>query len=301
MRGGIVIGYEETPQGRDALELGGRFARALAARPLLVNVMPWPGDLAGVADVEAAMEEEAGALLARAAAQLEGLKPETLALANPSPGNALYTTAHETDAVLIVVGSSHRGAIGRVLAGNVARSLLGGAPCAVAVAPRGYADDPPHAVGRVGVAFDGSEEARAALDTAVGLARAEHAAIRLLTVAEPARYGLGTALTILTEAEFRDVEREAKQRALDEALAALPPELERDGSLLEGPPAAAIAEAATDCDLLVLGSRGYGPIRQVLLGDTAGAVIDSARCAVLVVPRAAGPDPLGLAASGGGP
>jgi uncharacterized membrane protein YgaE (UPF0421/DUF939 family) len=38
--------------------------------------------------------------------------------------------------------------------------------------------------------------------------------------------------------------------------------------------------------LLVLGSRGYGPVRSVLLGSVATRVISSAACPVMVVPRA---------------
>ena len=43
---------------------------------------------------------------------------------------------------------------------------------------------------------------------------------------------------------------------------------------------------AEDADLLVLGSRGYGPRRAVLLGGVSGRVVRRAACPVIVVPRA---------------
>ena len=69
-----------------------------------------------------------------------------------------------------MVGSSHRGKLGRVLPGSVGESLLRGAPCAVAVAPRGYAGAEHPAIGLIGVAYDGSEEAKLALGEAERLA-----------------------------------------------------------------------------------------------------------------------------------
>jgi nucleotide-binding universal stress UspA family protein len=46
-----------------------------------------------------------------------------------------------------------------------------------------------------------------------------------------------------------------------------------------------LEEVAADLDLLVLGSRAYGPVRRVLLGSVSGEVLKSAPCPVLVVPR----------------
>ncbi len=66
---------------------------------------------------------------------------------------------------MIVVGTSHRGTLGRVWAGSATEQVLHGAPAAVAVAPVDYAQRPEadRALRRVGVAYDGSPEAKAAL------------------------------------------------------------------------------------------------------------------------------------------
>ena len=57
-----------------------------------------------------------------------------------------------------MVGSSHRGALGRVLVGNVATQLLSGGPCPVLLAPRGLEDRAPLALWLIGVGFDDSGE-----------------------------------------------------------------------------------------------------------------------------------------------
>ena len=62
--------------------------------------------------------------------------------------------------------------------------------------------------------------------------------------------------------------------------------------LLHGEPADALAEAASDLDLLVLGSRGYGPVKGTVLGSVSARVMAAAACPVMVVPRGAGPTPL---------
>ena len=83
-----------------------------------------------------------------------------------SAARALYEYAEDQNADLIVVGSSHRGKLGRILPGSVGESLLRGAPCAVAVAPRGFARREHAGFGLIGIAYDGSEEADLALKQA---------------------------------------------------------------------------------------------------------------------------------------
>ena len=55
--------------------------------------------------------------------------------------------------------------------------------------------------------------------------------------------------------------------------------------VLAGDPAASLAMASAGLDLLVLGSRGYGPVRTALFGSVSRAVVSSAHCPVVVVPR----------------
>jgi nucleotide-binding universal stress UspA family protein len=56
--------------------------------------------------------------------------------------------------------------------------------------------------------------------------------------------------------------------------------------LKHGDPAATLEAQGVEVDLLVIGSRGYGPFRRALLGGVAAEVMRSAPCPVIVVPRA---------------
>jgi nucleotide-binding universal stress UspA family protein len=79
---------------------------------------------------------------------------------------------------------------------------------------------------------------------------------------------------------------EAQARAdLAAALATLPPTLVAHAILVDDAPTRALADRSRDLDLLVVGSRGYGPTRSVLLGGVAGRLIRRAGCPVVVVPR----------------
>lgn len=89
------------------------------------------------------------------------------------------------------------------------------------------------------------------------------------------------------EQAFLDKARDSFGKALEFAAAGVPPELEPQTVLLEGAFVESLAALGTDdVDLLVCGSRGYGPARRVLLGGVSSRLIRRARLPVAVVPRA---------------
>ena len=108
-----------------------------------------------------------------------------------SVGHGLHDAAVERGADLIVVGSSHCGLLGRIFAGDDVAATLRSAPCAVAVAPRGFAGSE-RALARIGVGYDRSLQAQTAMEAAKALAAREGARIRALGVATPPQ-GLTTA------------------------------------------------------------------------------------------------------------
>ncbi len=227
--------------------------------------------------------------------------------ASGEDGRELAELARSEAADLLVLGSSHRGPLGRVVPGATAGRLLGEATCAVAVAPPGFgksaegydgwhplsggADDPGLRV--IGVGFDGSHAAREALDAAVELALPNGAALRVYTVAHsyarpPAAGAGGQVPGIPSEAQaLRDL--------LHEVVAGLPSEARALPVFLRGNPADELIRAGeAGVDLLVLGSRPGGPIRRTLHGSVSNAVISEATCPVLICPagvRALQPTP----------
>lgn len=287
MTGAVVIGWEATPQGEDAVRLGRLLASALQAPITLATVFPLPAHLIPATEIAASLEREAPGIFARPKELLEEPDAGTRVVVDPSPARALQEIAEAERAALIVVGSCHRGALGRTMLGSVATSLLHGSPCPVAVAPRGFGKQAEQGnIRRIGVAFDGTAEGFAALETAIALARRfDDAAIGLLTVCEPQSYGIETTYAILTAADWEAAERNERRRVLDLGLARVPGDLRAEGRLLDGVPGPALAEAAEDFDLMVTGSRGYGPVRRTLLGSTAARLMGAAPRPVLVVPR----------------
>ena len=178
------------------------------------------------------------------------------------------------NADLIVVGSCARGMLGRVFVGDDARAALNGASCAIAVAARAYAAQPrPFAT--IGVGYNETTEAKAALAAARDIAAASGASIHALeAVSFPEYVYNALAFGIVT----RLVE-EANDR-----LAMLPGV---SGHAASGYAGEELAIFSADLDLLVVGSRSYGPLRRLVFGSTSAYLERHARCSLLVLPRPA--------------
>jgi nucleotide-binding universal stress UspA family protein len=257
---------------------------------------------AGFTEFEPAFEIEAREVLDEAPLDaLAGIEVEKHLVHGHSPAEGLHRAVAACDARLVVLGSSHHGTLGRVVAGSVAGHLLHGSPCAVAVAPRGYADDPHGSFRTIAVAYDGSREARAAAARAGDLALRSEATLRVISVATPPDFGwAGAGVVYPLRPETADDRLERTRNGLEELLEALPSPTRADGRVLHGQPAPQIVdECEKGVDLLVMGSRGYGTIGRVLLGSVSSAVIRHAPCPVLVLPQAAvAPEPAELESHG---
>jgi nucleotide-binding universal stress UspA family protein len=278
----VIAGYDTHPQGRDAVALGASLARALG-EPLLV---------ASVYDDRDAIPRQHVAALrdwAETAAEqaVRDLGDEVEATAAPAPGRSpahgLHDLAESENATAVVVGSSHRGAFGRVLAGNVASQLLSSSTCPVAVAPRGLAGDAVRPLQSIGVAFDGGAESWNALQVAAAFAAKAGATLTIIRALEP--------IVTLPETPVETEELLAAARArerleVERAVESVSQELEPDAHLVVGDPVHVLEREAHDgLDLLVLGSRGFGAAKRVLLGSVSGELVRLAACATLVVPR----------------
>jgi nucleotide-binding universal stress UspA family protein len=164
--------------------------------------------------------------------------------------------------------------------GSVAGSLLSGAPCNVVVAPKHYAAERHDAFRAIAVGYDGTPEAKLALRRAEGLAAPTNATLKILTVAAPPAVIPGAVgYTPAPEPPEPD-------KILGEALESVDSKLAAQGQRLDGSPASALVKACEDgADLLVLGSRGYGPLARTLLGSVSRKAAQDAPCPVWVVPR----------------
>ena len=131
------------------------------------------------------------------------------------------------------------------------------------------------------VGYDGMAESHAALEEAAKLATKFGASIRVIGVATPV-----PAIGAAAAAQAGTVGGPDFQSRLHEAVAGLPAELRAQPVLEKGEPVEKLLAAAEmGVDLLVLGSRGFGPVMRLLIGSVSSKVIRGAPCPVMVVPR----------------
>ena len=267
MYGTVVVGHDGTPAADAALRLAEQLAGDDA---LLVLARVVRADRPGEAESE--LERlRAGVTRAR--------RVETRVVTAHSAERGLVALAKEVAADLIVVGSDRRPQDYR--AHNVlGLRLLRGAPGAVAIASSRAEPEIRH----IGVAYDGSADAELALTAAYELAQRWRAAVTLYLALPP---------EVTEDLRAQLVYREACA-LLDAAADRAPEGVNPETVIVRGYASLALAERAEGVvDLLVVGSRPRGPIRQALLGSTSRALAVELDCAVLVTPRrsAAAPGP----------
>jgi nucleotide-binding universal stress UspA family protein len=272
----VLVGVDGSANGRDGIALASRLSEA-GAKLTLAHVHPGefhplhaatPGLLEAEheASVKLLEDERAGA----------GIEAELISVVAPSPGAGLHERAEEQGADLLVVGSCGRGAFGRVMIGDDTRAALNGAPCAVAIGARGYGARP-MPIAKIGVAYNGSPESVVALAKARELAQPTSAAVLARAVVTIPSYAYGGLMT----------------PALGEGIDAMISEANERMSELEDVQGRAVYGLATEelaafgdkLDLLVVGSRSYGPVRRLVLGSTSDYLERHARCSLLVLPR----------------
>lgn len=269
----VVVGFDGSDESRDALLLAKQFAGAEDAT-LHVAVVQWDWE-------PDQFPQRFASLFSQARRELGAQQFVEQPLKNSSAAEALHDLADELQPDLIVLGSTHRGKAGRILIGSVGERLLHGAPCSVAVAPRGYAEREHFGAGVIGVGYDDTAESKLALQAAVELARVVGGSLRLIAVVPhfltPGRIGG-------TDVGYSRVVREDLEAALEDAARSIDG-VEVETVIEEGDVVDELANQAVELDLLVVGSRGYGPIRRVLLGGVSTAMTRTSPSPLLVTPR----------------
>jgi len=273
----VLIGTDGSSHGRDAIALACRIA-APDARLTLVHVHAGEHNrLHAVRRERLAQEEKDSQSLLETERYGAGAEAEIVSYVAESPGAGLHRLAEERAADLIVVGSTSHGAFGRVALGDDARAALNGAPCAVAVAARGYHRHP-DPIAAVGVGYNESAEAQAALQAARDIAAPTSAGVSLLEVISIPSYSYSGMMAPVGEG-IELMLSEAQER-----IAEIPGVTGRVVFGLAGEELSAFGE---NLDILVVGSRSYGPLRRLVVGSTSEYLERKARCSLLVLPRSA--------------
>ncbi|MGI8888818.1 MAG: universal stress protein [Nocardioidaceae bacterium] len=281
----LVIGYEGGSNGHDALRFGERWALASDDRLIVVTVHPGAA-AAGIQRVDAewvAYEREEADRLLQEAEQLllESLNAEFRRIDASSAAHGLHDIAEEGGTVLVLGARRARG-LRRTYPGSTAERLLHGAAIPVAIVPSGYADREGDPLRRVTVAFIDTPDGQAAVDSAVRITKHLKAELTIVSVLPDTRM----VPSMGEPRRFFSGQKASFQQSLNAVVEPAREQGPVTGRLLEGPVVDALVEIGPDeTDLLIIGSRGYGPVARVLLGGVSSRVVRHARVPVVVVPR----------------
>ncbi len=258
----VLVGVDGRPNARDAVAL----ARRLTSRDGQLTLgHVHRGEMPSIELLEPAL----------AAA---GVDLELKSIVAAHPGAGLHQQAERQHADLLVVGSCSHGPFGRATLGNDTRDALNGAPCAVAIAARGYAEIP-EPIETIGVAYNGSPESATALELARELAASSGASVQALEVIS------------IPSVAFTGIVPVAIGDGIDAMLSSAATRMKAltgvDGKAVYGLPGEELAAFSAQVDLLVVGSRGYGALKRLVLGSTSNYLASHARSSLLVLPRVA--------------
>jgi nucleotide-binding universal stress UspA family protein len=286
----IVIGFDGSEHGEDALALGHTLVAA-AEDPVVYVATVYAKHRAGIEEaaqiVQPPRRDAARAVLRHARELWPSLPAQAfLPVAAETTGTGLGRLAFDVEADAVVLGASAEHNAWREPVDSAKYKLLHDAPCAVALAPTAYAEGRrSHRLGRIGVAYDGSREARRALQLAAALARDPETTVVVVDV---------TAVSPdddISEAALRGA-RASTSRWLAEAHVSLRETHDVELQQREGPVAEELIEACRDLDLLALGSRCHGHVWRALMpGSVSAKVVDHVDCPLVVVPRTAAEGP----------
>jgi nucleotide-binding universal stress UspA family protein len=255
----VVVAYSGTPEAADGLALGRLLAELCGVRLAVAYVMP---DVRSDETTDRATQHVIRERLSRLRATAEqtlpvGARFELWPAFGVSVAEGLDALT-EDDVAMLVFGSTHHGPIGHTVLGDRAAAAVERATVPVAVAPRGLREHARIEPFVVGSAFDGSPESVQALRYAAMLAGTSGAALRVLAVdPEP-----GVAEELATQCERLGAEAVVAHGDVQERLTA---ETERLG-------------------LLVCGSRGRGALDRLIGRSVSFALMNGARCPLVVVP-----------------
>ncbi|MFI7307040.1 universal stress protein [Micromonospora aurantiaca] len=280
----ILVGYDGSADASVALnwalDEAGRSGRPVRLAYVFewLTVTGWigPGVAPGVWPDEAA-RQQVDELVRKAAADAAADRPGLTVHGEVFDGPpALVLQERSADAGMLVLGSRGHGGFGGLLAGSTAVSVTAHAHCPVVVVRDGQAATS----GPVVVGSDGSESALRALGFAVERAAQRDVPLRVLRAWEPPgdRW---------VPPDFDPEQVAASERAAAEAELAtwresfpdVPVEIEA----VPGSASALLVEASRSAQLVVVGSRGRGGLRGMLLGSVSQQLIQHSHCPVAVV------------------
>ena len=202
------------------------------------------------------------------------------------PDAQIITQAEEMGAGLIVMGSRGFGSMRRALTGSVSDSVVRHAHCPVMV----VLGEPTEFPTKILLATDGSEEAELASSTAADLAKSTNSELHVVYV-EPVSYVYEMTEWETYRADLPDKLEQASEELAESRLETQVQKMEEAGAQISGtharvgfPDVEIVGLAGkVGAGLIVMGSRGRGPLKRALMGSVSDSVVRRSHCPVLVV------------------
>ncbi len=286
----VIVGFDGRDGGRDALALGCSLT-APDGELVVCCVHRLDGLSSRIDPVEPQLDRASAERLLGAICRETPRTITPLLVAGADAALALQTTARQRGSELLVLGSSHHGAVGRVLVGSVTEETLHGAPCPVAVAPVGFhRTSPTSALARIAIGYDVVNPSLEALGAAAALASQTGAELQVIVVADTAAARAGGASAAMSYPAIVKARLDEAHAGLARALGALPAGIAAAGVVRDGIASNELLEVTQSVDLLVLGSRRRGTLGRLLLGSVGDTIVRAAACPVLVIPPASDAD-----------
>lgn len=287
----VVIAYDGSDNSKDALVLGEQLCRGLDARPVIATVAVLPARLIDdplmfATGLDELVDQRTEPAIDEARRMLGRSGVEAKKLADTSAGRALHLYCDESRPLALVIGSAHPDHLSRIRIGSTGKRLLSGATCPIAVAPQGFAERSSEGLRRISVAVDEHEESDLALTEAGAIAKRLGGELKIVSVLgfSPLTFG---PFPVPVGADMTKLESRRTEQLLEEAAGKVPEGVEVEIEAMVGDPGAMLEQHSGECDLLVVGSRSYGPVRRVLLGSVSAHLMRHAHSALLITPRGA--------------
>ena len=284
----VVVGTDGSPSSRKAMSWAAAEARRRRLGLVVVNTWTAPVELypsnlyvdpSAFSDAAVQTVDEAVAPLAAT-----GAPPIAIHRLVREGAPAVCLLDEAGDDSLLVVGTRGRGGFAGLLLGSVSRECVHRAKCPVVVVPASWSGVE---TGRIVVGVDGSEPSAVALRWAVAEAAVRECRLQVVNAySYPRPASVVDALAPCDEELLEKSSHSLLDEMISEALKATDARPSSVESVVTShTPAAALLDAARGADLLVVGSRGRGEFRGILLGSVSQQCLHHATCPVAVVHR----------------
>lgn len=283
----VLLATDGSPDARAAVEWLARFPLPPGSVLLVLSAVaipPSPISFPGLEDLKQSLLADGRRVCDEAADVLRPRWPAVqVSVVEGDPREQILRTAETWRPHLAVFGRRGLGGLERMLLGSVSLTAARHLPCAVLV-PHGS----PRAIRRVVVGVDGSEPSRRAVDFVAALALERDVEVDVVGAAEsllgPSSLRFAVREPIRSLAAEADAQEQARlHEVLVRATAVLGERIRVHTHTPIGDPARQLLERAAAADLLVVGSRGLGAVRRLLLGTVSEKVLQHAPCPVLIV------------------